>query len=246
MRLIPAIDLRAGRCIRLLQGEFEKETVYRDDAVQLAVEYRDLGADWLHVVDLDGAKGEGQDNRALLVELAAVEGLRLQVGGGIRDATFAAELLSRGVERLVVGSLAVTQPQELVRWLQRFGPDKVVLALDVRLDQGGVPMIATHGWRRQSELSLWTLLERFNDHGLIHVLTTDIGRDGALSGPNLGLYQEALKRYPHIDWQASGGIRDGADLEALSALGLAAAISGRALLEKRLTAKELRPFLPSA
>ncbi len=245
MLLIPAIDLRGGRCVRLLQGRFDAEKVYSDDPVEILRRYLALGARRVHVVDLDGARDGSQGNRAAIARLAAESGAALQVGGGVRSRAVADELLALGVERVVVGSVAVTQPVEVASWLQQLGPDTVVLAFDVRIDDGGTPRLATHGWENQTEASLWDAVERYSRHGLRHVLCTDVARDGALSGPNVGLYAEAVRRFPSIDWQASGGVSVAADLHELARTAVAAVISGRALLEGRLTQQELAPFLPS-
>jgi phosphoribosylformimino-5-aminoimidazole carboxamide ribotide isomerase len=156
------------------------------------------------------------------------------------------ELLALGVARVVVGSVAVSQPDEVAAWLREFGSKRIVLAFDVRLDEGGTPRLATHGWARQTQTSLWDAVERYLPAGLQQVLCTDVARDGALSGPNVRLYTECARRYPNVAWQASGGVSGAADLHALAAAGAAAVISGRALLEGRLNAEELEPFLPAA
>ena len=246
MRLIPAIDLKAGRCVRLLQGDFANETRYDADPGSLLAKYRAWGADWLHVVDLDGAKDGSLGNRTLIAELAAQRAVKLQVGGGLRDIAAVTQMLELGAARVVIGSAAVTRAGDVRQWLDQVGPEHMTVALDVRLDAGGVPRVATHGWQRQSDLSLWSALDDFAGSQLTHVLCTDVGRDGALSGPNLELYREAARRHPHIQWQASGGIRDARDLHALSAAGAAAAISGKALLEELIPPEDLQPFLPNA
>jgi phosphoribosylformimino-5-aminoimidazole carboxamide ribotide isomerase len=250
MRLIPAIDLRAGRCVRLLKGDFAAETRYPVEPLELLARYRTLGADWLHVVDLDGARnGAGAhdgENRALIVRLAAARDIHLQVGGGLRDESSVRDILDLGAARAVVGSAAVTQSDAVRRWLGCFGPERIVLALDVQFDARGVPRVATHGWHERSDLSLWDAAERFADTGLLHILCTDVSRDGTLGGPNLALYAEAARRYPEIAWQASGGIGAARDLHALADAGAAAAISGKALLEQLIPIEELRPFLPNA
>jgi phosphoribosylformimino-5-aminoimidazole carboxamide ribotide isomerase len=246
MLLIPSIDLRGGACVRLYQGDFEAETRYATDPRSLLTRYRALGASWLHIVDLDGARDGALGNRALIAQLAAQRALHLQVGGGVRDAAVIDELLGGGIERVVIGSAAVERPAEVAGWLHRYGPERLCLAFDVRLDAGGVPRLRTRGWREATALSLWDVIEPFAPAGLRHLLCTDIARDGALTGPNVALYAEAQRRFPHIQWQASGGIARGADLAALAATGVAAAISGKALLEERISIEELRLFLPNA
>jgi phosphoribosylformimino-5-aminoimidazole carboxamide ribotide isomerase len=245
MHLIPAIDLRDGHCVRLLHGDFEAETRYPTDPEALLIKYRDLGADWLHVVDLDGARGGIPDNRALILKLAAQKAVKLQVGGGLRNTAALAQMLDAGVARVVVGSTAITQAEQVQAWLKHFGPDRLTLAFDVCIDDHGVPRVMTHGWQQQSEHSLWNAVESFASE-LKHVLCTDVGRDGALTGPNVDLYAQAVRRYPHIEWQASGGIRNLHDLLALAEAGASAAISGKALLEDLIPVEELHSFLPNA
>jgi phosphoribosylformimino-5-aminoimidazole carboxamide ribotide isomerase len=246
VRLIPAIDLKAGHCVRLLQGDFAKETRYDADPCELLAKYGGLGADWLHVVDLDGAKDGSLVNRPIITRLAAQKTVRLQVGGGLRNTAAVAQMLDLGVERVVIGSAAVTHMEQVRGWLDYFGADCIALAFDIRLDDSGVPRVATHGWQRQSELSLWEAIDNYTDSALLHVLCTDVGRDGALTGPNVGLYREAVRRHPRIRWQASGGIRHAQDLHALTDAGASAAISGKALLEELIPIEELQPFLPNA
>jgi len=246
MRLIPAIDLKDGYCVRLLRGDFARETRYGTEPAALLTKYRDLGADWLHVVDLDAAKDGSLGNRALITQLAAQKALHLQVGGGLRNTAAVTQILDLGVARAVIGSAAVTHVDQVRTWLSHFGPERITLAFDVRLDDGGTPRVATHGWQRQSELSLWSAVANFADSQLTHVLCTDVSRDGALTGPNVDLYREAARRHPKIQWQASGGIRDARDLRALSDAGAAAAISGKALLEELIPVEDLQPFLPNA
>jgi phosphoribosylformimino-5-aminoimidazole carboxamide ribotide isomerase len=248
MRLLPAIDLKDGRCVRLLRGDFARETVYPAAPLELARKFAAMGADWLHVVDLDGAREGRTDagNRALIAQLARESGLKLQVGGGLRSRSDVERVLEAGAGRAVIGSAALSEPDAARAWMQDFGCERIALAFDVRLDADGVPCIATHGWQRQSTRALWQALAEFSRAAPLHVLCTDVARDGALSGPNVALYAEAARRFPGIAWQASGGVRDAADLRALAACGAAAAISGKALLEELIPAEELRPFLPNA
>ncbi len=246
MQLIPAIDLKDGRCVRLYQGDFAAETRYPVTPQGLYERFADLGAQWLHVVDLDGARDGAQAHLPLIAALAARGRLKLQVGGGLRDRATVERTLAAGARRVVIGSLAVTDPDQVAQWLRDFGPEAIVLALDVRIGVDGVPRLTTHGWLAQSALSLWDAIARYESAGLLHVLCTDVGCDGALCGPNFDLYVEAARRFTAIRWQASGGVRDARDLWALDGGGVAAAVSGRALLEGRMTTEELKPFLPAA
>ncbi len=246
MLLIPSIDLRGGHSVRLLRGDFAAETRYQQSPQELLAHYQRLGAPWLHIVDLDGARDGVLVNRDIIRELAGQRGIQLQVGGGLRELAAVEDLLSQGVARVVIGSAAVDRRDEVARWMRRLGPERVCLAFDVQLDTQAIPRLRIHGWRQHSALSLWDAVAGFAGDGLTHVLCTDIDRDGALGGPNLALYVEALRRFPQIQWQASGGIASSADLTALAACGLPSAISGKALLEQRMSPEELRPFLPNA
>lgn len=246
MKVIPAIDLRGGRCVRLLKGEFDKETEYSTDPGAIARRFAELGVDDLHIVDLDGARGGIQENRELVQRIAADSPLSVQLGGGIREGSTIADWLQRGVARCVIGSIAVTDADTTRGWLTGFGPDRLVLALDVRIDEDGVPRLATHGWERTAELSLWQCVDSYREVGVQHVLCTDVDRDGAMSGPNTELYAEFVARYPDIDLQASGGVRGIGDLIELRNIGATAAITGRALLDGALGPAEVQSFLQDA
>jgi phosphoribosylformimino-5-aminoimidazole carboxamide ribotide isomerase len=244
--VIPSIDLRGGRCVRLLKGEFTAETRYELDPRELLERYGDAGARWLHLVDLDGARDGTPGNRELIGRMAAQSRVRIQLGGGLRNRRLVDEALAGGASRAVIGSAAVEQPALLRELLAAHGPERICLAVDVRVDEGGVPRVRTRGWVQEHQLSLWELLDSCADTPLLHVLCTDIERDGELSGPGFALYTEALQRFPRIAWQASGGIRSAGDLARLADMGLAAAISGKALLEGHIQLEELQPYLPGA
>lgn len=246
MELIPAIDLKNGRCVRLFKGDFDAETHYSDEPEKVLEHYASLGAMCVHVVDLDGAKDGAQGNGPLIASMTQRNLARLQVGGGLRTLDRVKALLDSGVERAVIGSTAVNSPDEVLKWGEQLGLDKLVLAFDVRIDDADVPWLTTHGWQRRSTLSLWDLTARYARAGFRHVLCTDIERDGALTGPNCELYSQAVTRFPDIQWQASGGIASARDLQELRDCGVAAAISGKALLENKISPEELRPFLRSA
>ncbi len=198
------------------------------------------------MVDLDAARDGTASNRALIYRLASQRAVHLQVGGGVRDAAAVDALLGHGVARVVLGSAAVEHSAQVRAWLDNYGAERICLAFDVRHDEQGRPRVRTRGWQLDSALTLWEAIAAFEGTALKHVLCTDIDRDGALGGPNVALYREARERFPAIAWQASGGIARGADLVALAECGAAAAISGKALLEERLSVEELRPFLPNA
>lgn len=238
MRVIPAIDISQGQVVRLRQGRFEERTEYDEDPVALAVGWRDRGAQQLHVVDLDGALAGGACNAELVGALSAVDGLEVQVGGGLRDRAAVDAALDRGATRVVIGSLAAEDPEQVLAWMGELGTDRFVLALDVAFDDIGVPQIRTRGWTERSERSFSSVLERFLDAGLAHLLCTDVSRDGALRGPNLDLYGELMRRTPGLGLIASGGVRDTGDLSALESAGVPACVVGRALLEGVLVPEE--------
>jgi phosphoribosylformimino-5-aminoimidazole carboxamide ribotide isomerase len=245
MQLIPAIDIKDGRCVRLLRGEFDQETRYALDPTALARAYCEAGAEWLHIVDLDGARSGQRGNAELIAAIAAAAPLSIQLGGGIRNEDSLTTALECA-DRVVIGSLAVTEPATVAGWLGRYGPERIALGLDVRLDSSDTPRVTTHGWTEDAGLSLDEAIASFVDAGLRHVLCTDVARDGALSGPNLELYQSVRAAWPGIALQASGGIRSVDDLEALAAIGVAGAISGKALLEGKIRLEEVATFLPNA
>ncbi len=246
MKIIPAIDLQGGKCVRLFQGDFSKTTEYSDDPAAIARQFAEISARDLHIVDLDGARSGTQLNRSLIQAIASESELDIQLGGGIRSHGAVADWLQAGVSRCVIGSLAIADPATVQSWMADYGADRIVLALDVNIDEKGTAMLTTHGWTRPSELSLFDCIESYLDHGLRHVLCTDVSRDGALAGPNLTLYADILARYPALQLQASGGVRDIDDLYDLRKLGVPAAISGRALLEGKITTAEIRPFQQNA
>ena len=245
MNIIPAIDLLDGRCVRLLHGDYDKVTHYDLDPVELAARYASAGARNIHIVDLDGARAGSGVHQNVVAGITAIENLTVQSGGGVRSKKDLEIRFDNGIDRVVLGSLAVTEPANVSNWLLEFGADRLVLALDIRFDNDGVPMLATHGWKQQTSTSLWELISSYGEN-LQHVLCTDIGRDGAMSGPNLELYRECVKRFPHLKFQASGGVRNIDDANALLDTGVDGMITGKALLEGNLSIKELKPFLPNA
>jgi phosphoribosylformimino-5-aminoimidazole carboxamide ribotide isomerase len=235
MILLPAIDLAGGRCVRLSQGDFDRETVYSADPAAALADFARNGAVEAHLVDLDGARARAPRQHDLFAKLASRASLALQVAGGFRVADQVARMLDSGVARVVIGSLALDNPAAFDALLDRFGADRLVLALDVRLD-GEKPTVATHGWMTNSGRSLDEVLARFER--VRHLLVTDIARDGMLSGPNLPLMQEIARRYPQLALQASGGVAQIEDLARLRATGAARAIVGKALWESRFSVAE--------
>lgn len=231
MQIIPAIDLLDGDCVRLLHGDFNKCKVYPLDPVTLAAEYANAGAEWLHVVDLAASRDGEQADIQPLLQLLAAAPQSVQTGGGVRNRSDLRLRLDHGASRIVVGSICAAQPERFASWLAEYGSDQLVAALDVKIDAEGIPWPRIHGWTQGSESNLWQLLDYYQDKKLRHLLCTDIGRDGAMSGPNLDLYREIVSRYPSLSVQASGGVSSLQDLSSLTQTGVDSAISGKALLE---------------
>ena len=234
MIVYPAIDLRDGVCVRLMRGKFDQVTHYDDAPAKRLAAFRAAGATWAHIVDLDGAEAGRAMQHELIGELAAAIDIHIQSGGGVRSADDVDRLLGAGVSRVVVGSLAVTRPDEVLSWLERFGPDRITLAIDVKAD-GDRYVPALKGWTEAADVDLWTALDRYPVGAAKHLLVTDVGRDGALTGPNLDLLAEIHQRRPDLWLQASGGIADLTDLTGARSVGSSGAIIGRALYEGRFT-----------
>ena len=234
----PAIDVREGRVVRLRQGDYADETRYGDDPLAFATRYADAGATWLHLVDLDAAKAGGYTLQALLRGIVAGTGLQVQTGGGVRTREDVAALLDTGASRVVVGSLAVRDPASVLAWIGEFGSERITVALDTRRDADGVWRLPVHGWTETASETLDELLRRYADGGLQHLLCTDIDRDGMLSGPNIELYRSVCAMHPGLQLQASGGVRDVADVIAAREAGCSGAVLGKALLEGRLSLPE--------
>ncbi len=236
MILYPAMDLMGGSVVRLKQGRFDQATTYSDDPAQALRAFEQAGAEWAHVVDLDGARAGRPVQHDLIAGLAASAPLKLQVAGGFRTAEHVARMFDAGVARIVVGSVAVKQPETVHRWIKQFGPERIALSLDVRLS-GGTPLVALAGWAEDSGRSLWDVAALYPE--AIHLLVTDIGRDGMLQGPNVELYDDIVRRLSGFSVQASGGVASLADLDRLPTDG---AIIGKAYWEDQISLEEAFRF----
>lgn len=233
--VIPAIDLRGRRVVRLRQGDYARETMFDVDPVELAWRYADAGAQWLHVVDLDGALAGALDNLST-IEAIARTGTAVQAGGGVRSEADLQRLFDAGALRVVVGSLAVREPGRVEEWLSRHGAERIVIALDTRWREGAW-RLPVHGWTEQSKADLDTLASHYVRAGARWLLCTDIDRDGMDNGPNLDLYEHLAQMAPELSALASGGVRDMGDVHALRAHA-GGVILGRSLLEGRMTIGE--------
>jgi len=236
--MIPALDLIGGRVVRLYQGDFNQQTTFDLDAVEQAQSYQAAGAEWLHLVDLDGAKNPQNRQLETLRTICAATNLNCQAGGGIRSTEDIEEILACGIKRVVIGSKAVTDPEQVEAWFKQFGAEKIVLALDVNIDADGIARVATHGWQSSSDVTLDDILKRFSALGCAHVLCTDISRDGTMQGSNVGLYEAYKKRFPAIQWQASGGVNSLEDIQRLKAANCDHVILGKSLLTGAFSLEE--------
>mgnify|MGYP003081823751 FL=1 len=231
-QIIPALDLIDGQVVRLHQGDYAKQTTYCDAPIAQFADYVRQGSQQLHLVDLTGAKNPHARQTALIRQIIAATSCPVQVGGGIRTEQDVADLLAVGANRVVIGSTAVTQPDMVQGWFNKYGAEKFVLALDVRIENGQ-KLVAIKGWQETSALPLENVVENYRTFGLQHVLCTDISRDGTLAGSNVQLYREVCTKF-----QSSGSIGSLADIEALKGTGVAGVIVGRALLEGKFNVAE--------
>jgi phosphoribosylformimino-5-aminoimidazole carboxamide ribotide isomerase len=234
--VIPAIDLRGGQVVRLKQGDYAQQTTYAADPRELAQRYADAGARWLHLVDLDGARSGKLDNLAVIRAIAA-DGMRVQAGGGVRDEADLQRLFDAGVQRVVLGSVAIRDPGLVAGWLDKYGAERLTLALDTRRidDRWSLP---SAGWTETESRTLDELAPWYAVRGARHLLCTDIDRDGMLAGFNLDLYRHLADSVPQLAVQASGGVRSLDDIRAAREAGARGVVLGRALLEGRFTIED--------
>jgi len=225
--VIPAVDIQQGRAVRLFEGDPERETVYFDAPIEAARHWVGLGASWLHVVDLDAALGRS-DNAALIRALAEGVDVRLELGGGVRSVEAAADWLVH-VERVVLGTVAIHEPEVVEALLADFGPERVVVSIDARDGK-----VAVHGWAEVTDVDAAELARRVEAQGVRHLIYTDIGRDGTLRGVDEAPVRRMREAFPHY-LVAGGGVGSDADLELYERLGLDGAVVGRALYEGTIT-----------
>jgi phosphoribosylformimino-5-aminoimidazole carboxamide ribotide isomerase len=236
--IFPAIDIMDGGCVRLLKGNFSDRINYDVSPVKMAKRFSKSGADWIHIVDLDGAKDGKQAQSSLIIEIAQTCGINIQTGGGIRDLNHVKKLIDNGVKRVVIGSLAVTNPDKVKLWIKELPNDSICIALDVNIDKRGIPYPAIRGWTEPNDKSLWNILNNYIDSGLETILVTDINRDGAELGSNLSLYENIQDKYPNLNLITSGGVGSIKHVESLKLLNPYGIIIGKALYENRFTLEQ--------
>lgn len=241
MELIPAIDLIDGCCVRLTQGDYADRKVYRQNPVDMAKMYADCGVARLHVVDLDGAKAKEPCNLRVLERLANETSLDIEWGGGIKSSDALRSAIDAGANRVICGSVAVDNSELFASWLQEYGADHIILGADVRGRN-----VATHGWLKETEVTIDSIIEQFLPFGLKQLICTDISKDGMLQGPNFPLYVELKEKYPMVNTTLSGGISSMADIDKAASLGLHSVIIGKAIYEGRITLNDLKQWLQNA
>jgi len=236
--IIPAIDLIDGQTVRLYKGDYGQVTYYDQTPTELVALYSRKGAELIHIVDLQGAKDLSKRQLALIRELSSSTEVLIQTGGGVRTEKDITELLDAGAGRVVIGSLAIKEPELVSGWIQNFGPQRIVLALDVALGEQGEKWLPTQAWQAGGQVLLEDVLDQFLAVNVQHILCTDIGRDGTLQGSNHQLYRELQEKYPQLTWQASGGIGSLQDISMVAQTGVSGIIVGKALLDGKFTLKE--------
>lgn len=240
IELIPAIDIINGQCVRLTKGDYDQKTVYRDSPAEVAKEFEAIGFRRLHVVDLDGAKSKHIVNSGVLSRVTAETNLVVDFGGGIKTDEDIEKAFAAGAAMVTVGSIAVTQPDLFMGWLEKYGPERMILGADVRHGK-----ISINGWKEDSTEDLLPFLRRYIDAGVRNVLCTEISKDGTLSGPAIDLYSEVMNAYPELRLIASGGVSSMDDIIALDAAGIPAVVFGKAIYEGRINLRELITLNPS-
>ncbi len=240
MRIIPAIDLIHGRCVRLVKGDFNSAREYDKTPEQIAQEYISNGFSRIHIVDLDGARAGRIVQWETLEAILSVPEIEAQIGGGVRTPEIIERLLSMGAKQVVVSSVAMRSPETVSAWAAKFGPQHFCIALDL---QEGV--LAASGWTQKEKSTMDEILSKLEPAGIVDYLCTDILKDGTLEGPNFELYQILVQAHPKVRWIASGGVSSVKDVESLRQAGVAGVIIGKALYEERITLEELAQYVKS-
>jgi phosphoribosylformimino-5-aminoimidazole carboxamide ribotide isomerase len=234
IELIPAIDIIDGQCVRLTKGDYAQKTVY-GKPIEMAREFECLGFERLHVVDLDGAKSKHIVNDAVLREITSETQLVVDFGGGIKTDEDLEKAFEAGAAMVTVGSIAVTEPQLFLGWLEKYGADRMILGADVRNGK-----VSINGWKEDSAEDLLPFLRKYVDAGVRNVLCTEISKDGTLQGPATAFYRQVMAEYPGLHLIASGGVSSIADIEALDEAGIPAVVFGKAIYEGRIDLRELK------
>lgn len=234
IELIPAIDLIDGKCVRLTKGDYNQKKIYNENPVEIAKGFEEMGFKRLHVVDLDGARSKHIVNVDVLKAITTETNLIVDFGGGIKSEEDIEKAFANGASMVTIGSIAVTQPELFLKWLDQYGAGKLILGADVKNG-----MISINGWKEDSAEQLLPFLKKYIDHGVKNVLCTEISKDGTLQGPALQLYQEIMAAYPQLHLIASGGVSSNEDITALDQAGIPAVVFGKAFYEGKINIPEL-------
>ncbi|MDQ3220507.1 MAG: 1-(5-phosphoribosyl)-5-[(5-phosphoribosylamino)methylideneamino]imidazole-4-carboxamide isomerase [Acidobacteriota bacterium] len=237
IEIIPAMDLIGGKCVRLTQGDFSRETVYSDDPLDTAKRFEAAGLKRLHMVDLDGARSGTPANLHVLKYIASATSLVIDYGGGVKSETDVAAIFGAGAAMINIGSVAVRQPESFIGWLEKFGNNKFLLGADSKNGK-----VAIDGWQTSTKVPIIAFLRDFAERGVTHVFVTDIASDGAMAGPALELYRKILEEVQEIDLIASGGVRSIDDIDELESIGCSGVIIGRALYENMIRLEDLAKY----
>ena len=234
IELIPAIDIIEGQCVRLTKGDYDQKTVYRDSPAEVAKEFEEIGFKRLHVVDLDGAKSKHIVNSEVLRRITTDTQLVVDFGGGIKTDEDIEKAFTAGASMVTIGSIAVTNPDLFMGWLEKYGAERIILGADVRHGK-----VSINGWKEDSSEDLLPFLKKYIDAGVKNVLCTEISKDGTLTGPAIELYQSMMTAYPELHLIASGGVSSIDDIKALEAAGIPAVVFGKAIYEGKINLNEL-------
>lgn len=235
MRIIPAIDIIDGKCVRLVQGDYAQKTIYNENPLEVARSFENAGLTHLHLVDLDGAKAGKVISWQVVEKITSGTSLKVDFGGGIKTTEEVERLLNLGVSQVNLGSIAVREPEKITDWIQQFGADSIILSADVKNE-----MISIDGWQQNSAINIVAFLRDYIHRGIKHVTCTDIGTDGMLTGPNIELYKKILLSFPQLHLIASGGVSSLDDLHELKLIGADGVIVGKAIYEGRIQLDDLK------
>lgn len=235
MQLIPAIDIIDGKCVRLTEGDYAQKTIYNEKPLEVALQFEDAGLKRLHLVDLDGAKAGAVKNWKVLETLSTRTKLEIDFGGGIKTEKDVSIVLDSGAVMAAVGSIAVKDEKEFLRWIEKFGAGKFFLGADVKDEK-----IAVGGWIETTTIWVYDFIRKYLEHGVKNIFCTDVSKDGKLAGPSISLYKTIIAEFPGLALTASGGVSSMKDLEELKDIGCAAAIIGKAIYEGKIRLDELQ------
>lgn len=237
MKIIPAIDIIDGKCVRLTQGDYSQKTIYNEHPLEVALQFQDAGLERLHLVDLDGAKAGRVQNWKVLETIAGKTNLVIDFGGGIKTEQDLDIVFQSGAALATVGSIAVKDESRFVGWLEQYGPDRFLLGADVKDE-----LIAVGGWLETTQIRIYDFIQSYVQRGIVQLFCTDVSKDGKLEGPSLSLYQQIIEQFPGLHFIASGGVSSIKDLEDLASIGCSGAIVGKAIYEGRIRLEELTRF----